>query len=890
MGSFEKDLGAVTAYAYAVENGYTGTEQEFAELMASYATVAQEAAASETAARGYAETAEDAKTAAEAASTTAISKASAAATSADTALTAASTATNAAATATNKSTEAVTAAATATEKAGEATTAATTATTKATEAAASATTATTAASEASASATAAAGSAIEASGYADDAQEAAEELSGTVDDVAILKKQIALKQLQLDCYPLEMLPQVVISKNKKCTGFNTETKVPGPLTDQDGQDVLTFSVADLITEGVTKIIFPKATDHGGVGQNTIVWTAGVRASNVVGYTDADGISTITLSSISTYDNILITLKHGYEWIKYTKDYSEDAIERGVTGWIRRDDFRANDIRDITIDIDARQIRTYTTTSNMVGETIEKGQLQDTNPITYKVSANDHLFLSIMRLEFLKTIKFYVNTRAYQWGSVIKLGSPVEYNLQSVTVSNIENGAYSFISFDSTTRLATVNVDTLKAAYPEAKKIYIVSDMSKQKPEVTLTNELYLSDFKWIAEYAKKLKGAELLMPKSIPGVVGIPTWVYFENILPNGWLKDYTITTERTSKNRREAHKSESAAAGTASINVYVYDGETIVNAKVMGLILKAKEASSTQSVKVLCIGDSKTEAAGKRVRINELVADDSYLSVTFLGTRGSDPTKSEGYSGKSVVDFCQSATLGTGVTNPFYDSSMEGDNKFNFAQYVTALGDAPDIVFIDHGANQTSKAWATVKSCYDAMIDSIHEYSESIKVVICIQEGSGLAKMANYTQGTKYAYGYGNSEANYSIPKMLAEYEGREEENIYICPQYLCVDLYRDFPLALLPVSENNSLREYLCLDNTHPGTNIGNWSSATAYKVYDYIRRNGVPYAAVKASTNVDPETDTTGEYWTKIVNPEAGYRKIGEMYYAVIKSLVS
>ena len=39
-----KNLGHVTAYAYAKSKGYTGTEEEFAELMASYGTVAQAAA------------------------------------------------------------------------------------------------------------------------------------------------------------------------------------------------------------------------------------------------------------------------------------------------------------------------------------------------------------------------------------------------------------------------------------------------------------------------------------------------------------------------------------------------------------------------------------------------------------------------------------------------------------------------------------------------------------------------------------------------------------------------------------------------------------------------------------------------------------------------------
>ena len=50
MATVIKDLGAVSAYAYAVEQGYTGTEEEYAEMMASYATVAESAAASATSA------------------------------------------------------------------------------------------------------------------------------------------------------------------------------------------------------------------------------------------------------------------------------------------------------------------------------------------------------------------------------------------------------------------------------------------------------------------------------------------------------------------------------------------------------------------------------------------------------------------------------------------------------------------------------------------------------------------------------------------------------------------------------------------------------------------------------------------------------------------------
>lgn len=62
-----KNLGPVTAYKYAVQQGYTGTEQEFAVLMASYATVAEDAAGSASSAASSAAAAADAADRAEAA-------------------------------------------------------------------------------------------------------------------------------------------------------------------------------------------------------------------------------------------------------------------------------------------------------------------------------------------------------------------------------------------------------------------------------------------------------------------------------------------------------------------------------------------------------------------------------------------------------------------------------------------------------------------------------------------------------------------------------------------------------------------------------------------------------------------------------------------------------
>ena len=211
MAAIIKDLGAVTAYAYAVEQGYTGTEEEFAELMASYADVAEDAAESAAAAEQAKEDAVTAKTAAEAAAATATTKASAAATSADAASSSASTAT--------------TAATTATTKAGEATTAATTATAKATEAAASAATATTAASEAADSADAAAVSEEQAEEAADYIVTHAEKLDGIEEEI-------------YKVYPTETVigDIVTISDGAEDIPVKALTVAVEPVQDLHGQD------------------------------------------------------------------------------------------------------------------------------------------------------------------------------------------------------------------------------------------------------------------------------------------------------------------------------------------------------------------------------------------------------------------------------------------------------------------------------------------------------------------------------------------------------------------------------------------------------------------------------------------------------------------------------
>ena len=168
-------LGDISAYALAVSQGYTGTEEEYAELMASYATVGQTAVT---------------------AAQTATTKASEAATSATTATNKASEATTAATTATNKAAEAQADADAAALDASQALSAASTATTKATEATTAAATATSAKTDAVAANTAAQSAKTAAQTAQTGAETAAASVSASAEQIATNAEDIS--QLKSD--------------------------------------------------------------------------------------------------------------------------------------------------------------------------------------------------------------------------------------------------------------------------------------------------------------------------------------------------------------------------------------------------------------------------------------------------------------------------------------------------------------------------------------------------------------------------------------------------------------------------------------------------------------------------------------------------------------------
>ncbi len=224
-------IGNVSAYAYAQTQGYTGTEEEFAELMASYATVAE---------------------AAEASAQSAASSASAASGSASTANTAAQTAAT-------KASEAAQSATGASQSATQAESAKS-------SAQASAQTATTKASEASQSATNAAGSATTANEAADDAT-AAKTAAETAKTAAQQSATSAATSAQTAQDVLESIPEDYSDLSEsvedlKLFNSNIET-IPHYSTNFNISEILDFEKTNCIFHDN----FHRANDASDIGQN-----------------------------------------------------------------------------------------------------------------------------------------------------------------------------------------------------------------------------------------------------------------------------------------------------------------------------------------------------------------------------------------------------------------------------------------------------------------------------------------------------------------------------------------------------------------------------------------------------------------------------------------------
>lgn len=295
----------------------------------------------------------------------------------------------------------------------------------------------------------------------------------------------------------------------------------------------------------------------------------------------------------------------------------------------------------------------------------------------------------------------------------------------------------------------------------------------------------------------------VLLPPTIPVVVGKELNIYFQNII-NKDLKNVRINVIcSVGKQLKDRFNFNPTSAGTYKITIEVYENNNLVGEISSNIIVKNSTVGSGINKKVLVIGDSTINAGYSTQRVLDNFNSD-VMDVTLLGSRGNAPNLYEGRGGWTAGMYRTNAIYES-VINPFYN----GDFDFNY--YMVQKGyTSVDYVVINLGINDTfsfendailTTNINTIISNYDFIINNIKNYNSTIKIAlnITIPPNENQDAFGN-------AYGCGQTQWRYKknneiwVKKLIDYYKGKEFQNIYLMPINLNIDCANNISDAVHP------------------------------------------------------------------------------------------
>jgi lysophospholipase L1-like esterase len=199
-------------------------------------------------------------------------------------------------------------------------------------------------------------------------------------------------------------------------------------------------------------------------------------------------------------------------------------------------------------------------------------------------------------------------------------------------------------------------------------------------------------------------------------------------------------------------------------------------------------------SLKGILIGDSRI--SDNTIATALASATGGKPALTLMGTRhtGGSAVSHEGRSGWSTAHFLNHASLdllgnGNAVSNAFFDPTT---NCFSFAYYMQTQGyEIPDFVLINLGANDNFSKESADR--INTMVASIRAYSaqcgRKIRILVLTEYLSPYEKLGvnvNVTSKREKQFRYFTY-----LEEVLG---GREDEEIYLLPNYLAIDDWNDW------------------------------------------------------------------------------------------------
>lgn len=315
----------------------------------------------------------------------------------------------------------------------------------------------------------------------------------------------------------------------------------------------------------------------------------------------------------------------------------------------------------------------------------------------------------------------------------------DYNKTTCTIPNgvafvriTLNKSY-FLDVDSMVELTDDGAPTIYEPYSNASK--------------KLTDEIIESSKIATIEYVDSKKYTMSLLTDNIG--CSLPKSEYFMTVgIEESWYTDSFATPKGFFVNMYSGSQADRHDGKYTFSNVSSYYGNNayLWNLYDMLLNLVKNEANTgtgyarnckslnLQDCSLLCIGDSTVDHDVMTAKIKSFFTENGKI-VTLLGTLGDGKgtgNNNEGRAGWTTSDYFTNKTY-DGVVNPFYNPSSQ---TFDFAYYMRNHNySSVDFVAIQLGINDLYNfddtkiipTWENIK----AMIDSIHAFNPSVKVIL---------------------------------------------------------------------------------------------------------------------------------------------------------------
>jgi len=235
----------------------------------------------------------------------------------------------------------------------------------------------------------------------------------------------------------------------------------------------------------------------------------------------------------------------------------------------------------------------------------------------------------------------------------------------------------------------------------------------------------------------------------------------------------------------------------------------------------------------ILVIGDSKVAGCRLPEELRKKCVSAGMNVGDFLGTLSGNgwTIKHEGRAGWSSVDYMNASK--NDVINPFYNQST---SSFDFDYYMTHQGySAVDYVFINLGTNDYATVSGLGEDTYiqtfidniNTMIESIHDYNSNVKIIVGLTEGVCTYQWSSASDEELRNL---NTRARLLNKACIAEWDNNtaENNNVFICPIYLSMDMYNDYNAEDVALSQRDADFE----------------TGKTRRKVTDFMHQNAAGY----------------------------------------------